>query len=99
METNLPTVEEYQRLKKQYEMLKQKVAETKGVVAAKKAELQKIFDKYGVSSVVELEERYQQDKQNAEKLYQQVIDYVKKTSSVLEDLEKRIAATESGESL
>jgi cell division septum initiation protein DivIVA len=86
------SVERYKKLKERQDILLKKVHEANGLVAAKKAELRKIFDKYKVSSVDELKAQFSKKEQQAEKLLSDAERFIGETSAKLSELDRKLAS-------
>jgi TRAP-type C4-dicarboxylate transport system substrate-binding protein len=91
----LPSIEEFKKLKERQDHLLQKALEAKGLVAAKKAELQKILDKHGVKSLEELKKLFAGKEKRAVELLASAEVFIEQTSKKLEELEKKISSTSS----
>jgi tetrahydromethanopterin S-methyltransferase subunit G len=93
----LKSIDEFKKLKERQEQLLQKALEAKGLVAAKKTELQKILDKHGVKSLEELKELFTGKEKHAIEILAAAEVFIEQTSKKLEELEKKISSMSAEE--
>jgi uncharacterized FlgJ-related protein len=88
------TVERYKKLKEKQDYFLKKAMEANGLVAAKKAELRKILDKYKVASVDELKAQFDIKEQEARKLLTEAEKFIAETSEKLSELDRKLASVD-----